>query len=213
MLRAVAPRAVILPSITVLDGLTGTGKTQLLRELAARGEAVLDLEALAQHRGSAFGDGGEQPTHRVFQRRVDAALAEATSASRLWIEYSGPFLGSVGLPPELFAAMERAPRIVLTRPREERIARIARDQSLRPVPALLASIRTVLPRAGRERSEAAVRALTDGAIETAVGLMLEYYDAAYERRLARAERIATVPMDCAPGELIELATRTEHSEA
>jgi tRNA 2-selenouridine synthase len=68
----------------VLDGPTGAGKTAILHRLAARGVQVLDLEALAEHRGSLLGalPGRAQPSQKLFESRVLAALGRSTLAAR-----------------------------------------------------------------------------------------------------------------------------------
>src|SRR6266508_5749954 len=95
------------PRVVVLGGLTGSGKSAALAALANLGEQVLDLQALAAHRGSAFGGLGRpaQPTHRQFQTAVCARLDRADPDRVLYIEGCPPYLGSVGLPAELIEIM------------------------------------------------------------------------------------------------------------
>src|SRR5699024_6051372 len=61
------------PDIIVLNGFTGTGKTEILIRLKEQGYPVLDLEGMANHRGSIFGQVGKNPSN---QKRFDSLLSE-----------------------------------------------------------------------------------------------------------------------------------------
>ena len=176
--------------MVVLAGLAGAGKTELLHELAAAGEQVLDLERLAVHRGSAFGGVGlgPQPSHAAFVRTVRAELAAADPARRLWIEDEGPFIGRVGLPPELVARIESVPCVELRAPFETRVARLVATYGDASLPELEAAIARSLTRLGRETAAAATARLRDGGPVPAVRLLLPAYDAAYEHRMQRLGR-------------------------
>jgi hypothetical protein len=102
---ASAPREVLCAThrpAVVLSGLAGAGKTAALRTLSERGACILDLEGLARHRGSAFGEmtGLDQPSHEAFSHQVMEVLVNADSDRVLWLEEERPFIGSVGLPPD-----------------------------------------------------------------------------------------------------------------
>ena len=94
-LTGVAYTAPLERQVNVLSGLCGSGKTGILRELQRLGAEVLDLEALARHRGSAFGarTGHQQPTGHEFCAAISRCWT-VCGAGPLWIEDEGP-----GLPP------------------------------------------------------------------------------------------------------------------
>ena len=73
-----------LPLITV-GGYTGSGKTELLIELGKQGEQVLDLEQLANHRGSAFGRHGDQPTTEHFENLLGEKMLHLDLSKPIWI--------------------------------------------------------------------------------------------------------------------------------
>ena len=111
----------------VLTGLPGVGKTAMLERLAAAGEQVIDLEALAGHRGSSFGRVGltsTEPTKREFDALVSRALAACDPARPVWLEDEGPHIGRLWLPDEIVERDRDGPdgRAVLPARREGRAA-------------------------------------------------------------------------------------------
>jgi tRNA 2-selenouridine synthase len=102
--------------ITLLDGNTGTAKTDVLARLAVRGEQVLDLESLAGHRGSMLGGRGDQPSQRMFEGRLATALARLDPDRPVVIEAESSRIGRRALPPALWGAMCAAPRIDMSAP-------------------------------------------------------------------------------------------------
>ena len=112
--------------LTVLDGNTGTAKTELLHLLAARGVQVIDLEGLANHRGSLFGARGAQPSQRMFEGRLAHLLAGLDPSRPAVVEAESAMVGNCRLPPALWKALCAAPRIELEAPLPERAAYLAR---------------------------------------------------------------------------------------
>ena len=98
----------------VLCGLTGSGKTRLLQALAAQGAQVLDLEALAAHRGSVLGrlPDEAQPSQKLFDSRLWAALRALDAARPVYVESESRKIGRVALPPALLQAMRAQGRAV-----------------------------------------------------------------------------------------------------
>jgi tRNA 2-selenouridine synthase len=167
--------------MVVLTGLSGTGKSAALAELAAAGEQVLDLQALACHRGSAFGAFGmpEQPTHKAFQATVRDVLAARDPARVLWVEHCPRYLGSVGLPEELLEAIAAAPTFRLSRPRPERIAAIVAEYGGAGLDQWRAALRRISSRLGPARTTAVQAALDAADLLAAVDVLLTYYDPNY----------------------------------
>ncbi len=98
--------------LVLLDGYTGTAKTALLHLLDRRGVQVLDLEGLAEHRGSLLG-GREtpQPAQKAFETRIAHALAGLSPDRPVLVEAESSKVGDRVIPPSLWAAMKSAPRI------------------------------------------------------------------------------------------------------
>lgn len=187
--------------LIVLGGLAGSGKTELLQELGVAGEQVLDLEALARHRGSAFGAIGmpPQPSHEAFARLVTEQVDRADPSRPLWVEDEGPFIGSVGVPPGLQDAIGRAPVVSLDVPFDVRVARLARTYGDADPDALLTALVRSRRRLGAERASEAAACVRRGDVHAAVACVLPWFDAAYLRRTpAYGERpvLATIQEEC-----------------
>ena len=107
-----------LPTL-VIAGLTGTGKTDLLKDVArARVDALaLDLEAEANHRGSAFGGLGPQPSQATFENSLGAKLA-LSKARWLVLEDESRNVGERQVPDALFHAVETSPVVLVEEPLE-----------------------------------------------------------------------------------------------
>ena len=171
--------------LLLLDGPTGVGKTELLEALAGRGEQVLDLEALAGHQGSLFGAvPGGQPAQKLFETRLLDALSRFDPGWPVFAEAESSRIGALTLPPVLWAAMERAPRLCLRAPAAWRVAHIlgryrwiAADRQ-----ALVEAVgRLPSHHARRRKEEWQALALAGDFAPLVEGLIREHYDPAYAR--------------------------------
>ncbi|NND20700.1 MAG: tRNA 2-selenouridine(34) synthase MnmH [Silicimonas sp.] len=100
--------------LILLDGLTGTAKTEVLLALRGEGVQILDLEGLANHRGSALGGRGDQPSQKAFESALAEGIDGLDPARPVVVEAESSKVGRLNLPPRLFAAMKTAPRIEIT---------------------------------------------------------------------------------------------------
>ncbi len=174
------PRAVCL-----IGGMTGAGKTDVLHALAARGEQVMDLEALARHQGSVFGHLGQPP--QASQEHFENELAmqwRALDPARLtWIEDESRRIGRVLLPAALWEQMRRAEVFVLDVPFEARVERLVQDYGHYDAARLAEATGVIGKRLGGLRTKQALQALHTGALYDACRLLLAYYDNAYRYNL------------------------------
>ena len=184
--RVTAP---VAAPVVVLDGNTGSAKTGILLRLAARGHQVIDLEGLANHRGSLFGAmPGGQPSQKLFESRLAMALEGLDPSRPLLVEAESSRIGEVNLPRGIWQAITRAPRIRLAVPAEARAAYTAgsyADACADParVARTLDSLRPLHP---AERIEDWLRMVDAGDwAGLSLGLMREHYDPRYERHRAR----------------------------
>ncbi len=113
----------------VLCGPTGSGKTRVLEALAARGAQVLDLEALAAHRGSVLGAMPDrpQPTQKAFETLLHDGLRRFDPARPVFVEAESRKIGRLHLPDMLLTAMREAPCTIIDATRDARLAFLLRD--------------------------------------------------------------------------------------
>lgn len=109
----------------VVSGPTGSGKTKYLK---FQGKRYVDLEALAEHRGSAFGGlPSPQPTQVDFENRLALELLKIPPDEDVLIEDESRMIGKRFIPDCLFEKMEESPRIILEIPIETRVENIFQD--------------------------------------------------------------------------------------
>ena len=115
--------------LILLSGATGTAKTHILRAAAAMGAQVLDLEKLADHRGSLLGSEpeGSQPAQRLFESRIVACFNSFDLTRPVYIEAESNKIGQVHIPSTLWASMRKALRVTITAPLTARVAFLQRD--------------------------------------------------------------------------------------
>lgn len=174
--------------VVVLDGNTGSAKTEVLHLLAARGVQVLDLEGLAQHRGSLFGGLGPQPSQKAFDCALAMAISRLDPGRVVVIEAESSKVGNCRLPPGIWKAMQGAPRVAISAPlaaRAEYLTRAYGDLIADPE-ALASVIERLRPAHPGERIAEWLALVPRGSFaELASGLMQHHYDPRYEKHRAR----------------------------
>lgn len=174
----------------VLCGPTGCGKTRLLSALASVGAQVLDLEELAQHRGSLIGDlpGVAQPTQKWFDSLLAEKLRLFDAAQPVWVESESKKIGAIQLPSSLLETMHAGRLFSVNAPMSERIALWREDYSHfeRDLDAMMERLRHLRPLVGGEEF-ARWQELTRErrAPELFQRLMERHYDPAYARSIGK----------------------------
>lgn len=121
------PDAIHALNWRVLSGATGTGKTELLHALRGAGEYVLDLEGLANHRGSLLGHRSSQPTQRAFETQLYWALKQIPAGNTVWVESESARIGQLTVPEHLMTAIYQAPNVEVLDNLPSRVERLIRD--------------------------------------------------------------------------------------
>ena len=173
----------------VLTGLTGVGKTRLLRWLAARGENVLNLEELAGHRGSLLGSEPDrpQPTQKFFESLVGDALHRTDPARPVWVEAESRRIGRLLIPSPLWHAMLAGEVTEVEAPVEARVRVLLEDYDhfQRAPEGLLSLLPTLVGRHSRARVEAWAAQVRAGDWPGLVrSLLTEHYDPVYREAVA-----------------------------
>lgn len=211
VVQAVYDTPVAAP-VVVLDGNTGSAKTEVLNLLPGFGVQVIDLEGLANHRGSLFGNLGPQPSQKAFEGALAQALAGLDPSRPVVVEAESSKIGECRIPPELWKAMVAAPRVTIAAPRPARAEYLARayaDMTADPA-RLAATLDLLKPLHPREVIEEWQALAAAGNFATlADGLMERHYDPRYgkhrERMPAPAAEIAADRL--APQDLPGIAQR------
>ena len=182
--------------VIVLDGNTGSAKTEVLNLLPGLGLQVIDLEGLARHRGSLFGHlPGGQPSQKAFEVALALALARLDPTRPVVIEAESSKVGNCRLPPEVWKAMVAAPRVTIVAPRSARalyLTRAYRDM-VEDAPRLAAVIALLRQSHARDQVEAWQTLATAGDFATlADSLMEHHYDPRYARH---RNRMAALSVD------------------
>jgi tRNA 2-selenouridine synthase len=166
----------------VLGGLTGSSKTYILRHLKTIGQQIIDLEGLANHKGSAFGALGEisQPTTEQFANNLFDEAKRNDINLPFWVEDESRNIGTVFIPDLFYENMQTAPTIVLMMNAELRLPRLIKEYSIYPKDLLKASVLRISKRLGGDNTRDAIEAIEQGDYSKAIEIILRYYDKAYQ---------------------------------
>jgi tRNA 2-selenouridine synthase len=196
----------------VICGLTGSGKSRLLGALAAVGAQALDLEGLAQHRGSLLGDlpDAPQPTQKWFESQLLDALERLDPARPVYVESESRKIGSVQVPDALLASMRAAECVSLDTPQPLRIALLKEEYAhfLADPTALSARLAHLVELHGRKTIARWDAAAAAGDWDTLVGeLLVHHYDPTYSRSIRRNFPRYDAAIHVAPSAIDEAAFR------
>lgn len=182
---AVFPAPVIL-----IDGNTGSGKTEVLNRLSSRGAQSIDLEGLAGHRGSFLGALGAQPSQKAFESALATAVAKLDPGRPVVVEAESTKIGALNLPPALVAAMREAPRVEIRAPLAARASFLVRAYSdiVKEPEEAEARLRLLKRLRGGATVDRWVELMRAGEAEAlAADLMTAHYDPAYEKSRDKRE--------------------------
>lgn len=190
----------------ILGGFTGSGKTELLKTLKEKGETVIDLEGIAQHKGSAFGNIGmpEQPGQEMFENILAMELrskmtddrwpanSQRSASNGIWLEDESQRIGHINIPNDLWATMRKSPVYYLDIPFEERLKHIVQEYGQLDQERMINAIERISQKLGPQNANAAILWLKEGKITESFGILLKYYDKFYFRSLHNREALDTL---------------------
>lgn len=172
-------------NLRILGGYTGSGKTYLLESIKEMGHQVIDLERLANHKGSSFGGINQpsQPTVEQFENNLFEAWRHLDISKPIWVEDESHSIGRVMIPMNLYHQMRKQPIIFIDIPREERARLLVRDYSACNNQLLAESIGRISKRMGGLAVQKALEQLENGNYHEVALIALHYYDKLYDKGL------------------------------
>ena len=182
--------------IRLIGGKTGTGKTDLLNHINKENIHVIDLEGIANHRGSSFGSLGmeEQPSTQQFENILAESLDNfhKNKAIEIWIEAESSNLGKCRIPKNLYTKMKKAPIIEILKSKNERLENLVNLYSQNSQAELKDAVNRIRKRLGPQRTNDALIAIDKKEWSKACEAMLDYYDGCYEYELTKTKNINSI---------------------
>jgi tRNA 2-selenouridine synthase len=208
--------------INILGGYTGSGKTETLHALAKKQQPVIDLEKLAGHKGSAFGNFGlpPQPSQEMFENLLACELkimvdrwqgkqmaddiwqmtenaATITSvnshlSAAIWMEDESQRIGEVNIPTPLYKQMRESRICFINIPFEERLNFIVEHYGKFEKEKIVNAIIRIKKRLGGLETKTAVGCLVENDIKGCFAVLLLYYDKSYLKSLQSRENFSAL---------------------
>lgn len=206
--------------LTVVGGFTGSGKTEVLKELEKNGKTIIDLEEFAHHKGSAFGNmGREQSSQEMFENMLALELRNksmvighsllvnghdsmdnrefslsqfTTHHSPIWLEDESQRIGNLNIPNDLWKTMRNSHVFFLDIPFEKRLAQIVQEYGRIDTEKLADAIIRIKERLGGLETKNAINYLRENNITEAFCILLKYYDKWYLKALHNREGLDTL---------------------
>lgn len=173
--------------IVVLGGYTGSGKTEILHAIGKRKEQIIDLEKLANHKGSVFGALGQspQPTNEQFENNFYLQWSRMDLSNPVWLEDESRMIGKITLPDPLFEQISTGILIQVLTPLPLRIERLVSEYSCFSRAKLGEALNRLHQRIGGTNTRDALQALKERKYDTVAAIVLSYYDKAYQFAIDR----------------------------
>lgn len=221
-------------SFKILGGYTGSGKTEVLKKIKDKETTVIDLEDIAKHKGSAFGNIGmpKQPTQEMFENILAQELQKSMVNSHwptrdqnnapfpfhhspVWLEDESQRIGHVNIPNELWKTMRKSPVFFLDIPFEERLKHITEEYGKLDKIKMIEAIGRIREKLGGLNAKTAIQMLEEDNIIESFRILLKYYDKLYMKALHNREELNSLLhlVNCesvTPENANLLATRTAH---
>lgn len=183
--------------LLVLSGMTGCGKTAILHEMKKMGAQVIDLEGMANHKGSAFGHVGQnpQPSTEQYENNLAQIWSDFDFSKPLWIEDESRNVGRVMIPEPLFALMTRATVIEIYFQRNYRVKRLVAEYAGIDDQAIAFCLQKIKDSLGNKNVQDLLLLLSNQQYSAFADKILNYYDESYDyslhkKTLSRVEKMS-----------------------
>ncbi len=208
-------------NFNIIGGYTGSGKTLLLHELQKNNKTIIDLEKLANHKGSAFGGMGKQPGQEMFENLLAEKLHENSGSSSpilsevegrglrgIYLEDESQRIGNIQIPMPLWYTMRRSPVYFVDIPFEERLEYITGEYGKQEKQYLQDAINRIKKRLGGLETKNALLFLEEDNYRECFRILLSYYDKWYHKGLYNRENI-TALLNKIPCTCVDTETNTQ----
>lgn len=168
--------------IITIGGMTGSGKTKILEYLENHGHQVINLEKLANHKGSVFGNlaMGLQPTTEQFENDIFERWQFLDFSKVIFFEDESRSIGKVNIPTELYEKMQVSPVIEIIVDKKIRIESLVKDYASYDKTLLKEGVEKIKKRLGGLNAKQAISAIDERQFQLAIDIILQYYDKAYK---------------------------------
>lgn len=178
-------------AFNIIGGYTGSGKTLLLHELQKKNRSIIDLEALANHKGSAFGGMGPQPSQEMFENLLAISLKEKGPAPT-YLEDESQRIGNLQIPMALWNTIRRSPVYFVDIPFEKRLEYISGEYGKLEKEKLVNAVIRIQKRLGGLETKNAINYLLEDNIKESFRILLRYYDKWYGKALLNRENLSSL---------------------
>ena len=201
--------------LNVIGGYTGSAKTKVLQQLEQKQQTIIDLEAIANHKGSAFGGIGQprQPTQEMFENILATRLDKIRKESELngfpaWIEDESQRIGVLNIPHSFWKNMRNQPIFFIDIPFLQRLDYIMHEYGSLDKEKLTEAILRIQKRLGPLETKITLAELTAGNTRECFRILLNYYDKLYDKGLHNRENIDRL-LNKIPHSAVDIISITE----
>tara|TARA_B100001057_G_scaffold49342_2_gene43986 strand:- start:122 stop:1186 length:1065 start_codon:yes stop_codon:yes gene_type:complete len=178
--------------LILITGNTGTTKTKILNLIEERNGQTIDLESLANHKGSVFGSQGQkQPSQKFFETLIYEKLINLKPVEPIFVEAESNKIGNLHIPKEFWKLMKNSPQIELSAAIELRAQFLVQEYSeiTTDIELLEKQITSLSTIAGQKVIESWLKmAKNKEFVQLAKELMEQHYDPRYNRGLLREKK-------------------------
>ncbi len=180
--------------INILGGMTGSNKTDILIEMKKLGQQFIDLEGLARHRGSSYGQIGlePQPTNEQFENNLAEEWLDIDPNRVVWFEDESKGMGKVRIVDELFNRIRESDLFIINKSKELRIRHLLHDYAGLDKSELEKALVRIKKRIGGNNLKEALEALENNDFRKVVDISLSYYDKAYQYGIDKREGVKKI---------------------